>query len=1170
MDKSSKSDTQSTFEFIAEHTSDVIVRVNTMGVVTYVSPSIRNCGYCPQDVVGSNGLSLFHPDDQLTILGNTAALLRGEEINSPGREHRFRTADGGWIWVEGAPRIARDAEGAPVEIVTVFRDITDRRLAEQKSREQAQLFEAAFEHSPIGKCLIGLDGRFIRVNPALCRMTGYTAEQLIDSHMSDLAHPDELGTRRAEYDEMLAGEIGGYTSQRRSRRADGTFFWIEMAVALARNADGSPWHLVAEVQDMTARLAADAALRDSELRYRLIAENSTDIIVVSDLEGRFTYVSPGVRRVGHEPEHMVGRCAADITHPDDVDQVNRTFARQLRPRSPLAAIDRVRWRGRHGITGEWVWMESSPGLIRDPVTGTPTAFIDVVRDISVQMGQEAELAEAQIEAARATDALRESETRYRLIAENMTDVVVQTDTNDVLVYVSPSVRAYGYEPKDLVGAAVDSFAHPDDLAFAHIDGPALPPGRPNVSGATRTSRYRAADGSWVWLEGAPRDLYDAEGRKIGAMSVLRDVTESRAQAELFEAAFTHAPVAMTLIDLDGRFLRMNPVSSRLLGFSPDEDGVKSTLDLLHPDELTLDREPTARLLNGDVSSFDVERRLRRADGTFVWAHISMALVRNADGTPKHFVSHAQDLTARKAAEAALGESEARYRMIAENTSDIILMADNNGLTTFVSPSIRQLGLEPEDLMGGSLAAHVHMDDGVRMWRALQAQTPGTRRDRIRWRCRHRGSNGWVWMESMPTRLWDPATGTSLGYLDVVRDVSRQVEQEEALAKARADAEAASQVKSQFLANMSHEIRTPLTAVLGYADVLATMSDLDQRAQAYARRISGAGSALLAIVNDILDFSKLEAGMVEVRPQPTEVAGIVDDTLALFEGLAAEKGLVLSQAVASDLPEAVMLDGDRLRQILVNLAGNAVKFTETGEVSVSVGVTDDGQGLRFEVEDTGPGLDGAQCANLFQRFNQIDGSLTRRHGGTGLGLAICKGLAEAMGGTIGVASEPGRGSIFFLTLPLVVAELVRATPPEAETVSIAGCRVLVVDDNPTNRELARRILEMFEVEVTEADGGDEALAQLARQPFDMVLLDLRMPDLDGREVLSRLRGTEGPNRMTPALAFTADAEAGHEGSLAAFDGVVRKPIDTAMLVASIAQTIAGQVAQEADLLPAASA
>ena len=779
--------------------------------------------------------------------------------------------------------------------------------------------------------------------------------------------------------------------------------------------------------------------------------------------------------------------------------------------------------------------------------GEPSELVTVFRDVSHRR--------------EAKEALRASEAKFRTIVEHMKDLVIQTNFEAEFTHVSPSVRSLGYAPEDLIGRKIEDYLHPDDAARAATNREALKSGKLKPPLLSRVRRVRTASGDWAWLEGEPEIMRDEAGKPVAMLLVLRDVTERHVQSELFEAAFTHAPAAMTLTALDGRFLRVNPASCRIIGVTEAEHLDLNAADITHPDDLGSSLDVHQRLLGGDIDSYESDRRFRHKDGTYVWTRIAMALVRDADGSPKHFISHAQDLTARREAAAALRESEDRYRVIAEKTLDIIAMSDRDARITYLSPSIRQLGFQPEDLVGKTFAPYVYPGDAERMADLLRRQTPGVAPERIRWRARHQVTGDWVWMESMPTRLWDPETGLSTGFLDIVRDVSHQVAQEEALAQARADAEAAAAVKSQFLANMSHEIRTPLTAVLGYSDILAASPGLDATTQSYARRIAGAGSALLAIVNDILDFSKLEAGMVEVRPQPTDIGRVVEDTLALFEGRATEKGLVLTAAVDADLPAAVMLDSDRLRQILVNLVGNAVKFTDRGVVTLRVGVGADGATLRFEVEDTGPGLDPRQSAGLFQRFNQIDGALSRRHGGTGLGLAICKGLAEAMGGEVGVHSVLGQGSVFHLTLPLEAVAADAAPDSAADMASITGLRVLVVDDNAVNRELARRILEAFGAEVSDAAGGDEALAQLAMLPVDVVLMDLRMPDLDGREVLSRLRAVAGPNRAAPVLAFTADAEVGDGAGLEAFDGIVRKPIDTLVLAEAVARAAASRGEKE---------
>jgi PAS domain S-box-containing protein len=487
--------------------------------------------------------------------------------------------------------------------------------------------------------------------------------------------------------------------------------------------------------------------------------------------------------------------------------------------------------------------------------------------------------------------------------------------------------------------------------------------------------------------------------------------------------------------------------------------------------------------------------------------------------------------------------------MAENTSDIITMTDLTGRTLYVSPSIRQTGWRPEDLEGRSFAYHVHPDDSAEVFRTFRRMLTDERPTRVRWRGQNKMTGDWMWLESAPSLVRDPQTGEPTGFLDVIRNIDLQVEQEAKVAHARAEAEAAAAAKSQFLANMSHEIRTPLTAVLGFTNLLREM-ELPESATGYVRRIAGAGNALLAIVNDILDFSKLEAGKFEIRPRPTPLAEVCEETLQLFSTQAEAKGLSIAFEAEAGLPRAAMMDGDRLRQMLINLIGNAIKFTDAGGVAVRVAPVA-GDAVAIEVADTGPGLDPEAQAMLFQRFTQIDGSITRRHGGTGLGLAISRGIAEAMGGAISVRSTPGEGATFRVELPAPAAELPEDQATQDAATPIQGIRVLVVDDNPVNRELSRRILEAAGAEVSDAPDGAQAVAQLALLPVDVVLMDLRMPVLDGRAALRALRAAPGPNQDVPVLAFTADADVEGDGDLDGFDGLVRKPIQPLEMYCAIA-------------------
>jgi CheY-like chemotaxis protein len=363
--------------------------------------------------------------------------------------------------------------------------------------------------------------------------------------------------------------------------------------------------------------------------------------------------------------------------------------------------------------------------------------------------------------------------------------------------------------------------------------------------------------------------------------------------------------------------------------------------------------------------------------------------------------------------------------------------------------------------------------------------------------------------------------------------------------------------------MSHEIRTPLTAVIGFCGLLSARPGLDGAAAGYVARIASAGEALLAIVNDVLDFSKLEAGQFSITPRVVSPVETAQSVLMMFEPQATAKGLSLDFAAEAQVPDWAELDPERVRQVLINLIGNAVKFTEAGgAVSLALGYDHAAGRLRFEVRDTGAGLSEDQLAKLFQRFSQVDGSSTRRHGGTGLGLAICKGLADAMRGEIGVRSRVGEGSTFFFEIPAPLADAPASASAGAESADLQAIRLLVVDDNPMNREFVRAMLSPLGVEVDEADDGESGVLAAQALPYDVILMDVRMPRLDGPGALTRIRAEPGPNRFAPIIAFSANGDA--DAPLqAGFDGVVHKPVTPQALMAELERALARRESQSAD-------
>ena len=502
------------------------------------------------------------------------------------------------------------------------------------------------------------------------------------------------------------------------------------------------------------------------------------------------------------------------------------------------------------------------------------------------------------------------------------------------------------------------------------------------------------------------------------------------------------------------------------------------------------------------------------------------------------------------ANACVARSEARYRLLAETAQDMIIHSDIEGIIQYASPAcLAVTGYAPEELVGREGMQVVHPEDIARVRAAVEAQLPARNQNRIEYRAL-RKDGGEIWLESRPALLRDPVTGRATGIIDIIRDVTDHKAMECQLREARAAAETAAAVKGEFLANMSHELRTPLTSVLGFARLVDDEPDLSPDARRFIGRVLSGGKALLTTINDILDFSKLEAGQLELAPEPVAPAQLIEETLELFSLEAQTKGVGLRAEGLAELPAELLIDGGRLRQVLLNLVGNAVKFTEAGTVTVQADYDGAGQRLHLAVADTGPGVAPKDVDLLFRRFSQVDAGLTRKHGGTGLGLAICKGLVEAMDGEIGVASLPGQGARFHfhIAAPAIGAAEAEIVEPAEPSRLPPACRVLVVDDNPANRELVNAILTAMGAQVDEAVDGEAGVAAAAASPFDAILMDLRMPRLDGAQAAARIRGESGPNARTPIIAFSADARSDGPGEV--FDGAVSKPMTAAGLVAAL--------------------
>ncbi|MEK8047363.1 ATP-binding protein [Ideonella margarita] len=624
----------------------------------------------------------------------------------------------------------------------------------------------------------------------------------------------------------------------------------------------------------------------------------------------------------------------------------------------------------------------------------------------------------------------------------------------------------------------------------------------------------------------------------------------RSQA-LLSHLVANSPDVITLTDMDtGRYVMVNESFTRLSGYTAAEAIGRTALELsIWFDES--DRRRVVSLLQSQDSVQSLPVVFQSRDGRAIDTLMSAA---KFEMNGQNFlVISSRDVTA---AEQARLEREA----ILENALIGIALTRDRRFQ-MVNPRMAQmLGWTVDDLRGTSTRVIWPNDEdyaqiGRQVGQGLKA---GQQIEVERMICRRDGSQFLCRLQAKALDPNHPGRGSTIW---MAEDITERRAVEQALARAKDEAEAANRAKSTFLANTSHEIRTPLNALLGLAR-LARQPEVDPlRRQQYIEQISDSAETLSAILTDILDLSKIEAGKMHLDSVPFDLQALLNSLHQAYGALGDTKGLQMSLVVSDDLPRRVLGDPVRVRQILSNFLNNALKFTEVGLVRIGVQVEREGL-VRFDVIDTGPGIDPEVQARLFTPFVQADNSTTRRVGGTGLGLSVCRQLATLMQGEVGVVSLPGQGSCFWARLPLPSAD----DHPEEQDSSgfgvdhLSGRRVLMVEDNPVNMMIAVAMLEQWDIDVTQAVDGRSALDAVDRakhegRPFDLVLMDVQMPDMSGHQTTLQLR-QHYSKRQLPIIALTAAALVSErdQALAAGMNDFLTKPIDAQRLRHTLVQTL----------------
>ena len=699
-------------------------------------------------------------------------------------------------------------------------------------------------------------------------------------------------------------------------------------------------------------------------------------------------------------------------------------------------------------------------------------------------------------------------------------------------------------------------------------------------GATGSILILAAIASWLTLNGqgpitaqfaipGERILFLQAFLAVAVVSTLpvaatlvereRLLTRLRTRERQYRLLADHSSDMIVRLDLDGLRTYVSPAATTILGYAPEELVGRRAEDDVHPDDQAMVVRCRASLLDGVENPTCIYRQ-RRRDGDHVWLEASYRLIRDHAGAASGIVASVRDVSRRRTAEIesarAVGQLQESLRLLsmAERMAGIgHWRLDARDRTLFWSEQVHRIhGRASGDTPELDRAIDVyHPDDRAQIVAhvetALAQGAPWSFRARI---IRADGEVRRVESSGQPEIAPD---GEVLGIVGVFRDVTDEAAAEAALIAARDEARALAEAKSAFLATMSHEIRTPMTGVLGMIELLRADPDPAEQ-QRYLENLEQSATLLMTVLDDVLDFSKIEKGALTLERIDFDLGELARTTLDLFHHGASSKGLNLNLSVPVGRDLRARGDPVRLRQIVANLVSNAIKFTASGSVDVTLDLRHDGATriARWRVADTGVGIDPDALPRLFEPFVQADASTTRRFGGTGLGLAISRRLVEAMGGQITIESRPGQGAIFAFEVQLEAPGIATAPAPTAAPRPSRSLSILLAEDNAINRALVTALVRRDGHEIVCTENGRLAVEAAATRRFDVILMDMQMPEMDGLTATRTIRRGNGPNADVPIIALTADAAPERRVLYenAGLSALLNKPVDSARLSAQL--------------------
>jgi PAS domain S-box-containing protein len=921
--------------------------------------------------------------------------------------------------------------------------------------ESEETFRTAMEHAPIGMSIIRRDGGFVQVNKALCDMLGYTAEELLKLDVLAITHPEDIASSLETRDRLEAGEIRSVQSRKRYLRKDGSVIWVEVNTAGIPMPEGPPQLAISQAQDITAMREAEHqrealieelrartdSLTLSEETFRAAMEHAPIGMRISSLSGRMLRVNQAFcDMLGYRAEELIGTSGFAILHPDDAARDREGIGRLLRGEINIFVIDK-RYIHHKGHT---VWAQVHGSVVTNP-DGTPRHLLSQVIDVTGVREAERQR-EALIEELRAkTAALEASEELFRS-AMDLAPIGMRMSSAEgrYLRVNNAFCNMLGYNEAELLAADPLTFSHPEEVEADRRDLQALLTGE--FATYRREKRYLHKDGHIVWgqvyglvvrnLEGAPRHilsqvldvtkLREAQAQRESLISELSAQTQALESSEtLFRTAMDLAPIGMRIAATDGKFLRVNRAFCEMVGYSEEELLKLDAFTISHPEDEAPLRAEVARLLAGEIKSYQMDKRYFHKDGHIIWAQVHASVVANPDGSPKHVLSQVLDVTKLREAQAqreelidrlrakteALEASEALFRTAMDEAPIGMKIVALDGRFVRVNKAFCDLlGFTNEEMLTMDFQRITHLEDLPRDIEGMQRMLAGeiTNYEAEKRYFHKDGHTIWCVVTGAIVKNSD---GRMQHLISQVQDISKIKQAQQQREKLIEELITSNTELERFAYIASHDMQEPLRMITNFSQIISDdyKDLLDEEGREYLQIVRDSGERMRDIVNDLLEYAKIghkETGLTLVDGA-LELAHILDNLKILIKETKA--------VISYDKLPAFRGNPVQFMRLLQNLITNAIKYQPSGNQPViHIGVADQELQWCISVKDNGIGIDERFTNTVFQPFRRLHS--WNEIPGTGIGLAVCKKIVENHGGAIWVESEPGQGSVFYFTVP----------------------------------------------------------------------------------------------------------------------------------------------------------